>query len=275
MTLRIALCQLSVGSNKKANISEALLSIKKAVEGGAQVVVLPECFNSPYGPKYFPEYAEPIPNGETSLAMAKAAKDHNIHLIAGSIPEKADDGNLYNTSTTYSPTGELIAKYRKMHLFKINTPEFTFDESETLTGGSSLCTFELPEVKVGLGICFDARYPQMAQMYTQLGTGLLIYPGAFNILTGPDHWQLTARARAVDSQQFVVFCSPSRLPDSDYVAYGHSLVVDPWGNVLVEAEEGADVIFADLDLSLVQKTRSKLPIQSGTRTDIYRVNTLK
>eukprot|EP01060_Flectonema_neradi_P037961 TRINITY_DN781_c0_g1_i1.p1 TRINITY_DN781_c0_g1~~TRINITY_DN781_c0_g1_i1.p1 ORF type:complete len:275 (+),score=38.49 TRINITY_DN781_c0_g1_i1:46-870(+) len=274
MTLRIALCQLTVGSNKSVNIAEAVLSIGKAVEGGAQVVVLPECFNSPYGPKYFPEYAEAIPSGETSIAMAKAAKDHNIHLIAGSIPEKADDGTLYNTSITYNPAGEVIAKYRKIHLFKITTPEFTFDESETLTGGDSLATFDLPDVKVGLGICFDARYPQMAQLYTQLGTGLLVFPGAFNILTGPDHWQLTARARAIDSQQFVVFCSPSRIPESDYVAYGHSLVVDPWGNVLAEAEEGDDIIFADLDLSLVQKIRSKLPIQTGVRDDVYKVGTL-
>ena len=274
MPLRVALCQLAVGSNKAANIAEAVHRIGQAAEGGAQVVVLPECFNSPYGPKYFPEYAEAVPEGETCTAMAKVAKAHNVHIIAGSIPEKSSDGKLYNTSTAYSPTGEMIAKYRKIHLFKINTPEITFDESETLSGGSSLSTVDLPGVKAGLGICFDARYPQIAQLYAQLGTGLLVYPGAFNMLTGPIHWQLTAKARAIDSQQFVIFCSPARLPESDYVAYGHSLVVDPWGKVLVEAEDGPDVVFADLDITLVDRIRSSLPIQSGTRTDVYSVNSL-
>eukprot|EP01062_Namystynia_karyoxenos_P073794 TRINITY_DN70622_c0_g1_i1.p1 TRINITY_DN70622_c0_g1~~TRINITY_DN70622_c0_g1_i1.p1 ORF type:complete len:306 (+),score=109.43 TRINITY_DN70622_c0_g1_i1:87-920(+) len=269
---RVALCQLAVGADKKRNVANAVAHVRRAAQQGAGLVVLPECFNAPYGPKFFPEYAEAVPEGDTCAAMSAAARDAGVWLVAGSIAERAPDGTLYNTSTTYSPTGAMVAKYRKIHLFRIFTPKLTFDEAETLKAGSELATVDLPfGVKMGMAICFDIRYPQLAALYQQRGTGLLVYPGAFNMVTGPAHWQLAAQSRAVDNQQFVIVCSPARDTSAGYVAYGHSMAVDPWGRILCEAGHGEEIVHCEMDFSEVAKVRQELPILSGTRADCYSV----
>eukprot|EP01063_Lacrimia_lanifica_P030169 TRINITY_DN4751_c0_g1_i1.p1 TRINITY_DN4751_c0_g1~~TRINITY_DN4751_c0_g1_i1.p1 ORF type:complete len:272 (+),score=63.95 TRINITY_DN4751_c0_g1_i1:69-884(+) len=268
--LKVALCQLSVGADKAANIANAVSRITAAAKKGAKLVVLPECFNSPYGTSFFPEYAEPVPHGETCTAMAACAKANGIFLVAGSMPERAPSGDLYNTMATFSPSGSLIGVYRKMHLFRLNTDKLKFDEGETLTAGDEYCTVDVGNgFKAGMGICFDARFPQFAAKYTSMGTNVLIYPGAFNMVTGPPHWQLTAKARAIDNQQYVLFCSPARDETAGYVAYGHSVVIDPWGKVLAEAGAQEDTIFAELDAATVAETRGALPILSGMRPELY------
>jgi len=149
---------------------------------------------------YFPEYAESIPDGPSCEALANCAKEHKIYLIGGSIPEKADD-KLFNTCTVWGPTGTLLAKHRKVHLFDIDIPgKITFEESKVLTGGSQLTVVATEFCKIGIGICYDIRFPEMAQIYRQNGCDLLIYPGAFNMTTGPAHWQLLQQGRAIDNQ---------------------------------------------------------------------------
>ena len=268
--LKIALCQLAVTANKAANVANAVQKITEAAKAGAGLVVLPECFNSPYGTQFFAEYAETIPSGSTCQAMSACARDNKVFLVAGSIAEKASDGNIYNTMTVFSPEGELVKTYRKMHLFRLNTETLKFDEGETLSPGNEFSMVDLSHgVKAGLGICFDCRYPQMSSHYAANGTNLLIYPGAFNMVTGPVHWQLTARARAVDSQQYVLFCSPARDEKASYVAYGYSLIVDPWGKVLCEAGHGEETVYAEIDAEEVATTRIKLPILAGLREGVY------
>eukprot|EP01059_Diplonema_ambulator_P028138 TRINITY_DN46865_c0_g1_i1.p1 TRINITY_DN46865_c0_g1~~TRINITY_DN46865_c0_g1_i1.p1 ORF type:complete len:276 (+),score=28.31 TRINITY_DN46865_c0_g1_i1:44-871(+) len=268
--LKVALCQLAVGANKAANVQNAVQHIRKAAAEGAKLVVLPECFNAPYGPKYFPEYAEGMPEGETFKAMKEVAAECKVWLVAGSIAEKDEKGDLYNTSATFNPDGDLIAKYRKMHLFRINTPALTFDEGETLKAGNEFAICDINGIRTGLGICFDVRYPQLSTYYTEQGCSMLIFPGAFNMVTGPKHWSLVARSRAIDSQQFVIFCSPARDTSADYVAYGHSLVCDPWGNILCEASEAQDILYTEIDTALVAETREALPILKGARHDVYK-----
>lgn len=215
----------------------------------AKVVALPECFNCPYGTKYFGEYAETIPDGFTSSELSKTAKELGIFLIGGSIPER-EAGKLFNTCTVWGPQGDLIAKHRKMHLFDIDIPGgIRFKESEVLSAGNSFSTFTVDEnFKVGLGICYDIRFEEMARIYRNMGCNLLVYPGAFNMTTGPLHWELLQRGRAVDSQCFVATASPARDTDSDYVAYGHSMVVDPWGKVIKSAADVEETVIADLGL---------------------------
>eukprot|EP01012_Entosiphon_sulcatum_P003318 TRINITY_DN11013_c0_g1_i1.p1 TRINITY_DN11013_c0_g1~~TRINITY_DN11013_c0_g1_i1.p1 ORF type:complete len:286 (+),score=67.10 TRINITY_DN11013_c0_g1_i1:24-881(+) len=271
-SLRVALCQLKVGEDKAANVANAVAHVKKAAAGGAKLVVLPECFNTPYGNKYFPTYAEEVPAGPTATAMAAAAKEAGVTLVAGSIPEREGD-KLFNTSLTFGPDGGLLAKFRKVHLFKLNTEKLKFDESETLTAGDKLATFPIDDsgVTAGVGICFDIRFPELAAAYQQQGTSLLAYPGAFNMVTGPKHWHLAARSRAVDTQQFVVLCSPARDPESvsGYVAFGHSLVVNPWGEVIAEAQDGEEIVYADIDFAQVEDTRKQLPILAGRRPERF------
>ncbi|KAG8450368.1 hypothetical protein GDO86_002860 [Hymenochirus boettgeri] len=229
--------------------------IKEAAQKGAQIVALPECFNSPYGTKYFPEYAEKIP-GESTCMLSDVAKECGIYLIGGSIPEE-DSGKLYNTCAVYGPDGRLLVKHRKVHLFDINVPgKIRFQESETLCPGDNLTVFDTPYCKVGVGICYDIRFAEMAQIYAQKGCQLLIYPGAFNMTTGPAHWELLQRARALDNQVYVATASPARDEKATYVAWGHSTIVSPWGDVIAKAGSEEATVFADIGLAMHRSKRT-------------------
>jgi omega-amidase len=149
------------------------------------------------------------------------ASELGVFLVGGSIPEKSQDGKqLYNTSLVADPKGHFVAKHRKVHLFDIHVPgKIIFKESDTLTAGTSVSTFDTPLGKFGLGVCYDIRFPEYAQLLRQRGCVALVYPGAFNTTTGPAHWELLQRARAVDNQLFVMACSPARDNNFSYHAW--------------------------------------------------------
>ncbi|MEE6468312.1 hypothetical protein FKM82_008253 [Ascaphus truei] len=238
------------------------------------MVALPECFNSPYGTKYFPVYAEKIP-GESTQMLSEVAKECGIYLIGGSIPEE-DAGKLYNTCTVFGPDGAMLAKHRKIHLFNIDVPgKICFQESETLSPGDSFSVFDTPYCKVGVGICYDLRFAELAQIYTKKGCQLLIYPGAFNMTTGPAHWELLQRARALDNQVYVATVSPARDDKASYVAWGHSTVVNPWGEVIAKANTEETITFTDIDLQYLAEIRQQIPIHSQRRLDLYSVEAKK
>ena len=278
--LRLGLCQILVGSEKAKNVQAARLAVAEAVAKGANVVSLPECFNSVYAVTAFEKYAEEIPAVDgvandtqhpTTKALLDMAKEHQIYLIGGSIPERGADGLLYNSCVVASPEGKILAKHRKMHLFDIDVPGgIRFKESETLSAGKSVTTFDTPWCKIGVAICYDIRFPQLAQIMRQQGCKLMVYPGAFNMTTGPAHWELLQRARAVDNQLFVATCSPARNPDAEYKAWGHSTVVNPWGEILITTEHERSVIVTeDLDLDQCDRIRKSIPISIQARTDLY------
>ncbi|XP_004925046.1 omega-amidase NIT2 isoform X2 [Bombyx mori] len=266
---KIALIQLSVGPDKSKNIAQAVKEIHLAKEKGAQLVALPECFNSPYGTKYFDEYAEEVPSGETSRALSKAAAEAGVCVVGGTVPERYEK-KLYNTCTVWDDTGKLLAQHRKMHLFDIDIPnKITFKESEVLSAGDKITSFDFLGSKIGIGICYDLRFPEMAHLMAKEGCSLLIYPGAFNMTTGPRHWELLGRARATDQQLWVALVSPARDSAAGYVAWGHSLLVDPWGQVVEQLDHEPGVLLADVDLKVVDEVRSQIPIRKQRRTDIY------
>lgn len=211
--LRIGLCQIRVGADKALNIVNARAALMQAKDMGSNMVVLPECWNCPYSTSCFPEYAEIIPKvGEVidlsqspSVDMlCKQAKDLGIWLIGGSVPEQDESSSgrkIFNTSLIINPDGNIIGKHRKVHLFDIDVPgRMTFKESDSLTGGDSVTVVNTPWGGLGVGICYDIRFPELAGIMRQRGANLLIYPGAFNMVTGPAHWELLQRARAVDNQ---------------------------------------------------------------------------
>lgn len=180
-TFRSALIQLHVCEDRTKNLANAAKLIKKAKEDGAKLIALPECFNSPYGTKFFKDYAEPVNSGPTSEMLSKAAKDNSVYLVGGTFPE-IENNKLYNTCTVWNPEGNLIAKYRKMHMFDIDIPgKITFKESEVLGAGNELVTFNMEDVKIGLGICYDLRFEELAKLYRLQGCSMLIYPGKNNI----------------------------------------------------------------------------------------------
>lgn len=269
-SFRLALVQLAVTASKSDNLARASKLIKEAASKGANIVALPECFNSPYGTSYFPEYAEPIP-GPSTETLVNAAKENNIFLIGGSIPEE-DNGKLYNTCTVYNPNGDMIVKHRKVHLFDIDVPgKIRFQESETLSPGNSFSVFDTPLCRIGIGICYDIRFAEMAQIYARNGCKLLIYPGAFNMTTGPAHWELLTRARALDNQLYVATVSPARDETASYVAWGHSTAVSPWGEVVATTGHEENIVYVDVDLGLVDQVRGQIPITVQRRNDMYEV----
>jgi len=282
--VKVGLCQMLVGADKAKNLAAAAEAVASAAKGGAQLVMLPEMFQCPYSNDSFPVYCESIPfdgSRETesvdpqkhpsSHALVAMAKKHNIWLIGGSFPE-TEGGKLYNTCLVLDPAGKIVAKHRKVHLFDINIPgKQVFKESDTLSPGNSFTVFDAPFGKVGVGICYDIRFPEYAQICAQQGAVIMAYPGAFNTTTGPAHWELLQRARALDQQMYVLTCSPARNPESKYQAWGHSTVVGPWGDVQQTTEHGPALVLAELDLPRVQEVRSQIPVRMQKRTDMYGV----
>jgi len=277
--LKVALIQLLVSANKSNNILLACSKVKLAAERGAKLICLPECFNCPYGVKYFSEYSENIPVGKTLQSLSQVAKEHSIWLVGGSIPEMRD-GKIYNTSCAFNPQGEMIGKYSKIHLFDIDVPgKITFKESEVLTAGNDLFSFDLPinkdtNVVVGIGICYDLRFPELAHIYTrQRKCNLLLYPGAFNMTTGPLFWELYGRCRAVDNQCYVGLCSVARDTNADYISYGHTLASNPWGEVISSLDEKEGILEFDVDINVINNARSMIPISKQRREDVYTIAT--
>lgn len=268
---KIALVQMTVGKDKNKNLENAVGHIKKSAENGATLVVLPECFNCPYGTKYFREYSEEIGSGLTSKILSNAAKENKIYLVGGSIPE-LDNDKVYNTATVWNPEGKLLVKHRKVHLFDIAIPGgITFKESDVLSPGNSFSIFNNGICNIGLGICYDMRFPELAQVYRKKGCDLLIYPGAFNMTTGPLHWELLVRSRANDNQVFVAACSPAQDKTSDYIAWGHSTIADPWANILATSGFEETIVYADIDLNNLNKVRDQIPTSKQKRHDLYDV----
>ena len=268
-----------LGADKAVNLAHARSKVLEAARAGASLVVLPECFNSPYGTQYFSKYAETLlpspPSQEQSPsfhALSSIAKEAKAYLVGGSIPEFAPESKkYYNTSLVFSPTGCLIASHRKTHLFDIDIPgKIRFKESEVLSAGNKVTIVDLPDYgKLGLAICYDIRFPETAMIAARKGCFLLVYPGAFNLTTGPLHWSLLGRARAMDNEVYVALCSPARDLDATYHAWGHSLVANPKAEVIAEAAEKEEIVYADLEPQTIEDIRKGIPIYEQRRFDVY------
>lgn len=268
MKMKIALLQTSVGFDKAENIERGVKAIEWAAKNGADMAVLPEMFTCPYANKYFPQYAEEE-DGPTCAALSRAAAENNIYVVGGSIPEKSGDF-LYNTSYVYDRMGFRIARHRKMHLFDIDVRGGqSFKESDTFSAGRDVTVFDTEFGPIGLCICFDIRFPELSRLMALAGAKVMVVPAAFNMTTGPAHWELAFRQRAVDNQFFTVGVSPARDENGVYVAYGNSLICDPWGNVLCRMEGRENMMVREIDLDTVEDIRAQLPLLSARKADIY------
>lgn len=271
MGICIGICQLDVTNEKELNVQKALAMIKKAAEQGANLVLLPEMFNCPYHISYFKSFSEPVPEGYTSQTLAKAAREYGVYLVGGSIPEK-DCNNYYNTSLIFNKRGEVIGKHRKAHLFDIDVKgKITFKESAVLSPGNSITVVETSLAKIGIAICYDIRFPELFRSMALQGAEIICVPASFNMTTGPLHWETLFRSRAIDNQVFILAASPARNVNSSYVAYGHSLAVDPWGKIIKEARVEEELLMVNLDLAEIKEVRQSIPIWQHRRTDLYKL----
>jgi predicted amidohydrolase len=265
---KIVLVQANVKVSKEENIRSVKNLLSKNKKKKIDLIVLSEMFNCPYSNKYFLDFAESFPSA-TYKFLSETAKSYSSFLIGGSIPEK-EGSKIYNTSLIFDRDGKLIAKHRKLHLFDIDIKDkIRFKESDIFSKGNNITVFDTDFAKIGIAICYDMRFPELIRKMTLMGAEIIAVPAAFNMVTGPAHWHLTVRARAVDNQIYFIASSPASYQNNIYKAYGHSLIADPWGKIIADAGTGQKLLIKNIDLEMVARTRMQLPLLSHRREDIY------
>ncbi|KAL0215700.1 hypothetical protein P9112_007884 [Eukaryota sp. TZLM1-RC] len=233
-------------------------AIEKCVKKNASCVILPECFQTPYKVDSFASFAEDIITGETPNFLQEQAIKHSIYLVGGTFIER-DGDFLYNTCTVWNPVGELICKYRKIHLFDVAFENVKFTESSVLTAGKSPAMFSIGQFNIGVGICFDLRFPHLADFYRCAGCNVLVFPGCFTVPTGRLHWELLLRARALDSASFVVAASIARDTNSVFESWGHSMICNPSGQIVQSLDHEEGFLVQELTLNEVNVMRHSIP----------------
>jgi predicted amidohydrolase len=252
--VRVSLLQIDVNPDESVEARRERVATLVRSQAGADLVVLPELWTvGAFAADTFAAEAEPVPGGRTVEAMSAAALDAGVWLHSGSVVERGADGELYNTALVFSPDGELRTTYRKIH-------RFGFDRGEAvlMSAGDQITTVALPEVVVGLATCYDLRFPELFRRLVDAGAGMLVIPAGWPERRR-EHWSVLARARAIESQAYVLACGTAGAHAGVPLA-GRSLIIDPWGTVLAEAGAGEETVTADLDPAFVGKTRADFPV---------------
>ena len=270
--IKIAAIQMSTVADKMENVRTVKTYLEKIKDENPDFVILPEMFCCPYQTENFPIYAEKE-GGPVWQQLSGYAKQYGIYLIGGSMPEKDAEGNVYNTSYIFDREGKQIGKHRKVHLFDIDVKGGqTFKESDTLTAGDSDTVFDTEFGKIGVMLCFDIRFPELSRMMVNDGAKVIFVPAAFNMTTGPAHWELSFRTRALDNQIYMVGCAPARDVSAGYISWGHSIVTDPWGRVTGMLDENEGILLAEFDMDYEEQVREELPLLKSRRKDIYQLS---
>lgn len=270
--IKIAAIQMSTVADKMENVRTVKAYLEKIKDENPDFVILPEMFCCPYQTENFPIYAEEE-GGPIWQQLSAYAKQYGVYLIGGSMPEKDAEGNVYNTCYVFDREGKQIGKHRKVHLFDIDVKGGqTFKESDTLTAGDSDTVFDTEFGKMGVMLCFDIRFPELSRMMVNDGARIVFVPAAFNMTTGPAHWELSFRTRALDNQIYMVGCAPARDVSAGYISWGHSIVTDPWGRVIDMLDEKKGILLAELDMDYEEQVREELPLLKSRRKDIYQLS---
>ena len=283
--MRVSVVQMNPGTDKAANIAQAARLIDGAVEADRPgLVSLPEmwtCLGGDRATKQAMAEALPAPGsnepgGPAYEFLRRTARERGIHVHGGSLGERAADGGdrLFNTTIVFNPGGAEVARYRKIHLFDITTPEgHGYRESASYGAGSEIVTFDADGVRVGCAICYDLRFPELFLALRRAGASLILLPSAFTVATGRDHWEVLLRARAIETQCWVAAPATwGRHQDGagqDRFTYGRSLVCDPWGQVVSKVSDGVGWATARLDPALLDRVRRDMPVLQHRRDDIF------
>lgn len=261
--MRIAACQMVSGTNIDENIHTAKSLIDSAAQSGAELVVLPEYFSlMPTSDKDWVAAAETFGDGPVQKAMSQAAKEAQIWLVAGTIPLKADDDQHFiDACIVYNPSGEVAARYDKIHLFQFERGDEHYEEAQTTQAGSEVKTVAIETWegawKVGLSVCFDLRFPEL---FRKLDTpDIITLPAAFTSFTGRAHWDPLLRARAIENQCYVLACAQGGNHENGRQTWGHSILIDPWGATVAELTQGEGVLLAEVQAARIKQARDILP----------------
>lgn len=271
--MKIGLIQLDSRDDVSANLDHAQSLVEQAVEQGADCIALPEVMHLRVGQAMAQQYldhAQPIP-GPITDRFGELAKRLGVHLLLGSIGEaSADPKRIYNTSVLIGPDGQSLASYRKVHLFDVSVDAVNGDrESDRYLPGDRLVTADTPMGRLGLTICYDVRFGELYRALALAGARLVFVPANFTSATGDAHWLTLLRARAIENGLFIVAPAQCGAFPGGFTAYGHSVVIDPWGRVLAELDDLPGVAVVEVDLDESDRVRAKLPVLEHLRPDVY------
>jgi len=254
---------------KEQSLEAAAVQIAEAARQGAKLVVLPEMFCCPYLNKAFVENAEPA-GGTVWRFLSEAAKSNEIMLVGGTMPEQSEDGRLFNTCFVFNEKGEQIARHRKLHLYDVDIKDgLKFKESDTFSAGEDITVIDTVWGKLGVMVCFDVRFPELARLMALRGAEAMIIPAVFNMVTGPVYWELLMQARAIDNFTYVLACAPARDESKKFVSYANSIVVSPWGKTVARLDTAPGILYHELDLDMVAAVQAQIPVMSARRADLY------
>lgn len=258
--LRVAAVQMNAGLDKRANLARAERLVTEAASAGSELVVLPELFNLYGDLEQAAREAEPI-DGPTIAQMRDWARAHRVWLVGSIACRESAAARPANLAVVIGPNGELVAKYAKIHLFDIDVPgKVTSRESDHLTAGSEMVVAEIAGLRVGVAICYDLRFPELFRRLIDRGAEALLLPAAFTRTTGELHWEILVRARAIENQAYVVAANQVGPHQPRGESFGHSMIVDPWGNALSTADgRGEGIIYATIERSKVREARLQIP----------------
>jgi len=259
---RVAAVQTVTATSLDANLARADALIAEAVRGGAELVLLPEYFGM-MGRQETDKVAirEQDGDGPVQRFLADAARRHRIWLVGGTLPlHCGDEGRVYNTSLAFDPRGERVARYDKIHLFGFTKGTESYDESRTILAGTEPVAFEAPCGRVAMSVCYDLRFPELYRhLAADGGTSLILMPAAFTYTTGQAHWEILLRARAIENQCYVLAAAQGGKHENGRRTWGHSMLVDPWGEVLGVLPEGEGVVAGVIDPARLAEVRQNLP----------------
>ena len=279
---QVAVCQMDSQNDKHQNLKDAENMICEASEKGADLVVFPENMN--YMGKGYRYQAEPIP-GPTTDFLTALAKEHGVWILSGSIPEtelndpaeqetvsadkNADKPKPKNSLVLIDPTGNICCKYSKLHLFDVDLNDgSSFRESDTATQGENIVLCDTELGRLGFTICYDLRFGELYRLLSLAGAKVIFVPACFAMQTGQAHWEVLLRARAIENGVYIVACNQIG-EKYNMTAYGHSMVIDPWGRIIAQAEDKPGVLMAEIDLSEIEKVRAQIPSLKNRRGDLY------
>jgi predicted amidohydrolase len=261
--MKVAAIQMVSGTTVPGNLEQAGALIRQAAAAGAELAVLPEYFCL-MGRKDGDKLAvrEPFGGGAIQDFLARTARECALWLVGGTLPlEASDESHVRNTSLAFSPAGERVARYDKIHLFRFENGRERYDESRVIEAGGGTASFVLRDRagrdwRIGMSVCYDLRFPEL---YRALAADVLLVPSAFTYVTGQAHWELLLRARAVENLAYVIAPAQGGEHENGRRTWGHSMVVDPWGGVLGRREQGPGVVIAELDAARQASVRAQLP----------------
>ncbi len=271
---RIAVIQMTSSRDVEANLEFVRQQCRQACQSGAQLVLTPEN-TLLFGNKHdYHRIAEPLGDGPIQQAMSVIAQECQLTLVLGSMPIRTDNG-VTSTSIAWGPDGEYLAHYDKLHMFDVDVADGHqhYRESDTFIAGQDIVSLETSIAHTGMSICYDVRFPALFQTLRQRGAEVILVPAAFTAVTGRAHWEVLLRARAIETQCWVIAAAQTGHHSSGRDTWGHSMVVDPWGSVTAQLAQSPGLLLADIDLSVGRSIRTSMPLISHGRFEHQLVKT--